>query len=439
MNFKKYFFEEDKRYRRIILCLCIAMIAISSILALVLGDYFFLGDPVKLNNDDVRYLNTARTLLNDGKLIYYGDKPSTFIMPLFPMFLSGIMAIFGTGDSGTLAIQIIQAILQGLSLYLVYLLGRELFNKKIALIASIITSLYLPEYMAPNLILTEVLFKVLFIALFYFAIIAIKENKMLPYIITSILWALTSLIRPNVASFPLFIIIFWIVFKYKFKDMVKYTFVAFIAFTICFAPWWIRNYNLRGHFVLFTESSANPKLIGAFIFDKEPSFKNEIDPEFQSLYDRRIARTYMSEEEQDKLGNYLIKTGFQKEPLKYATWYTLGKTYNMYKQAYYWRPVLGVGKPIMYTFHGIIVLTSIIGIILSFFKKNRTKYSAMLLTLLCISTVTYWPFVTFSRYGYPNMFMLILLAAFVIYKVLDSKIAQHFLSKISNFAKGIKK
>lgn len=421
MNFKKYFYEEDKKYRNLIIFLTLTIIVLSSILAITKGDYFLLGDPAKLNNDDVRYLNTSRVLLNEGKFIYYGTEPTTFIMPLFPLFLSGVMSIFGTGEGGTLAIKIIQACMQGFCLYLIYFLGRELFNKKTGAIASIITALYLPEYMAPNLILTEVLFKTLFMSLFYFAVIAIRENKLVPYIITSILWGLTSLIRPNIASFPLFIIIFWLVYKYKFKDMCKYTFIAFIAFTICFAPWWIRNVNLRGEFFLFTESSANPKLIGSFIFNREPSFKNEIDPEYQDLYDKRIAKKYMSEEEQDKLGNYLIKTGFEKEPLKYATWYTLGKTYTMYRDPYYWRPVFGVSKTTMYVEHIGIVLAGIIGIILMFFKKNRSKSNAMLLTLLAISTVTYWPFVTFSRYGYPNMFLVILLASYAIHNLILKK------------------
>lgn len=430
MNFKKYFFEEDKKYRNLILLLTISMILISSFLAFTKGDYFLLGDPAKLNNDDVRYLNTARVLLTEGKLIYYGTAPTTFIMPLFPMFLSGIMAIFGTGDAGTIAIKVVQSIMQGMSLYLIYLLGRELFNKKTGAIAAIITFLYVPEYMAANLILTEALFKFLFISLFYFAIIAIKENKMLPYIITSFLWALTSLIRPNIASFPLFIVIFWIVYKYKFKDMLKYTLVAFFAFSICFAPWWIRNVNLRGEFFLFTESSANPKLIGSFIFNREPSFKNEIDEEYKELYRKRIAKEYMSEEQQDKLGNYLIKTGFQKEPLKYASWYTLGKTFMLYRDPYYWRPILGVNKIFMYVGHITLMLTSIVGVIMMFLKKKRSKSGAMILTLLAISTVTYWPFVTFSRYGYPNMFMIIICASFAIYNLITP--GQHLINKIKN-------
>lgn len=428
MNFKKYFYEDDKKYRNLIIFLMFLMIVISSVLAISKGDYFLLGDPAKLNNDDVRYLNTARVLLNEGKLIYYGSKPTTFIMPLFPLFLSGVMSIFGTSEGGLLAIKIVQAFMQGISLYIVYLLGRELFNKKIGTIAAIITALYLPEYMAANLILTEVLFKFLFMLLFYFAIIAIKENKMLPYIITSVLWVLTSLIRPNVASFPLFIVIFWIIYKYKFKDMCKYTLVAFIAFTICFAPWWIRNMNLRGEFVLFTESSANPKLIGAFIFNREPSFKNEIDPEYKGLYDKRIAKKYMSEEQQNKLGNYLIKTGFKKEPLKYTAWYSLGKTYTMYRDPYYWRPVLGVSKPVMYVWHILIVLTSIVGIVLMCLKKNRSKSNAMILVLLAISTITCWPFVTFSRYGYPNMFMVILIASYAVYQI-TLKLSNYKLKK----------
>lgn len=430
MNFKKYFYEENKKYRNILLLLTISMILISSFLAITKGDYFLLGSHSKLDNDDVRYLNTAKVLLTEGKLIYYGTNPTTFIMPLFPIFLSGIMAIFGTGDIGVIAIKIAQCIIQGASLYIIYLLGRELFNKKIGLIAAIITFFYLPEYMAANLILTEVLFKFLFMSLFYFSIIAIKENKMLPYIITSFLWALTSLIRPNIASFPLFIVIFWIVYKYKFKDMLKYTFVAFLAFTICFAPWWIRNVNLRGNFFLFTESSANPKLLGSFIMNGEPSFKNEISPKIKPLYDKHISKEYLSEEQQNILGDYIIKTGFKKEPLRYLSWYTLGKTYTLYNEPYYWRPILGINKSTMFKLHKLLILISIVSILTMFLKNIRSKSTSMLLTLLFISTITYWPFVTFSRYGYPNMFMLILCASYGIY--LFSNTVQIFKNKVIN-------
>ena len=416
MNFKKYLWEDDKKYRLFLFLAIAILLGISIFEAIKNNNYFYIGNPVKLNNDDVRYLHTARLFLQTGQLYYYGV-PTAFIMPLFPLFLSGIMAIFGTGDSGVTAIRITQCLMQGVSLYFVYLIARELFNKKVAIIAAFLFALYLPEAVSPNLILTEVLFQFLFIIMLYFSIVAIKENKMIYYIITSVFWALTCLTRPNAAIFPLFIVIFWIVNKYTIKDMIKYTLVAFVTFTIFFTPWWVRNYNLKGHLILFTDSSANPKLLGAFIFDAPPSFAKDIP--IQDGYEKFEHNKYMSDEEQNNLANYIIETGFKTQPLKYTAWYTLGKTFMLYCIPYYWRPILGISMVVMTGIHWIYIFLAILGIIFMLLKGNRNRNVGMLLTILTMCTVVYWPFVTFSRYGFPNMFMLIIAAAFAIASFID--------------------
>ncbi|MGL4991984.1 MAG: ArnT family glycosyltransferase [Sarcina sp.] len=417
-RFKNYVWEDDKKFRYPLFIAIAILLFIAIFSALTKGNYFLLGSLTKLNNDDVRYFNTAQLLIEKHTLYYYGVK-TCFIMPLFPLFLSGIMSIFGTGDSTLTAIRIIQAIMQGVSLYFIYLIGREIFNKKVAIIAAFLFALYLPEAVAPNLILTEVLFQFLFIIMFYFAIVAIKENKLTYYIITSIFWALTCLTRPNAAIFPLFIIIFWIVYKYSWKDMIKYILTAFVIFSIIFAPWWIRNYNLKGHFVLFTDSSANPKLLGSLIFNNPPSFANEIPTKYGMIKFQK--GVYMANSQQNELANYIIKTGFKTHPLRYAAWYTLGKTVTLYYKPYYWKPIMGINMGIMMFVQAVYMILAIIGIVISLLKKNRNKTYFMLLTLFIMCTVVYWPFVTFSRYGFPNMFMLILFAAFAITKIFKLK------------------
>ncbi len=328
------------------------------------------------------------------------------------------MKIFGTGSSGLIAIQIIQGLFQCISLYFVYFISKELFNKKVALYSTLITFFYLPEYSASNLILTEVFYKFLFIIMFYFAIIAIKNNNLYYYIITSIFWALSCLVRPNAAPFPLFIIIFWIVYKYSMKDMIKYTSIAFVIFVSIFSPWWIRNYKITGDFVLFTKSSGSPKLIGTKTWGgKLPTFAKDIPTEYG--HDKRVKGEYLSDEQQDKLANYIIKRGFKEEPLKYGSWYTIGKTINLYSLPYYWREVFGVKKSVMKVIHLILILFSLCGIFSLCKKNNRTTGSKMLLSLLAISTVICWPFVTFARYGYPNMFMIIIICAYLIDKIVN--------------------
>lgn len=422
MRFKDYVLEKNKNYRYLLFLSIAILVGISIFSALTKGNYFLLGSLTKLNNDDVRYFNTAQLLLEKHTLYYYGVK-TCFIMPLFPLFLSGIMSIFGTGDGALIAIRIIQAIMQGITLYFVYFIGRELFNRKVAIIAAFLFAVYLPEAVAPNLILTEVLFQFLFVLMLYFAIVGIKENKMIYYIITSVFWALTCLTRPNAAIFPLFIVVFWFVYKYKFKDMLKYIIVAFAIFSVIFAPWWIRNYNMKGHFVLFTDSSANPKLLGSMVFNNPPTFADEIPTKYGMV--KFKDHVYMANSQQNELANYIIKTGFKTQPLKYIAWYTLGKTFTLYNLPYYWKPILGVNKTTMTIIQDIYMTLASIGIVLVLIKKNRNRRTMMLVLILTMCTLVYWPFVTFSRYGFPNMFMMMIFAAFAITKILRLKTDEH--------------
>lgn len=410
------FWEKEKKYRYALWLCILAMFIIGTVCTFKYGNYFLLGDLDKLNNDDVRYLHTAKVLAEQGKLIYYGMEPTLFIMPLYPIFLAIIIKIFGSGSLGILAIRVIQLLLQCICLYVLYFLAKELINKKTATIACVLTVLYLPEYVAANLILTEVLYKTLYILLFYFSIIAIKRNKTKYYIISGMSWTLACLVRPNAAIFPLFIIIFWIVNKYSIKDMLKYTGIVFSIFVIMFSPWWIRNYNLTNKFVLFTESSANPKLLGSFIRWGSPSFEDDIPKEYK--YDDFMNNEYLTESEQNKLSNYIIKKGFKEEPLKYTYWFTLGKTEELYKEAYYWKPILGINKTRMNFIHIIYIILGILGLISMI--RRKFKGGVMLSVFLIINTLVYLPFITFSRYGYPSIFVFIIGAGYAL-NVLLSK------------------
>ncbi|PWX09856.1 hypothetical protein CYK68_10500 [Clostridium perfringens] len=162
------FWEKDKRYRYTLWLCILVMFVIGTVCTLKYGNYFLLGDLDKLNNDDVRYLHTAKVLAEQGKLVYHNMDPTLFIMPGYPIFIALIVKIFGSGSLGIIAIRMSQLVLQCVCLYILYFLAKELVNKKTAIIACILTVLYLPEYVAANLILTEVLYKTLYMLLFYF-------------------------------------------------------------------------------------------------------------------------------------------------------------------------------------------------------------------------------------------------------------------------------
>ncbi|UXZ09738.1 hypothetical protein F1C14_14765 [Clostridium perfringens] len=108
----------------------------------------------------------------------------------------------------------------------------------------------------------------------------------------------------------------------------------------------------------------------------------------------------------------MIKRSFQEEPLKYTYWYTLGKTEELYKEAYYWKPIFRVNETRMNFTHISYITLGILGIIAMI--RRKIKGGKMLIVFLLINTAVYLPFITFSRYGYPNIFVFIIGAAYTL-------------------------
>jgi len=101
------------RDRRILFGLMAFVLVLSVSIVMYYGDYFFLGDPNAPNNDDVKYIQTAKILLNEGTLAYNtGTEPTSFIMPGFPLILAGFLAVFGQDGGGVVAFRLFQCLLQ---------------------------------------------------------------------------------------------------------------------------------------------------------------------------------------------------------------------------------------------------------------------------------------------------------------------------------------
>src|ERR1700731_3137389 len=120
------------RNTRIALFAMIAFVLIVSLsIVFYYGDHFLVGSYEKLNNDDVKYVNSAKILLNNHTLAYNsGKSPSAFIMPGVPLILSGLMLIFGQNDAAVMAYRVLQAILQSGCIFLLFVLARYVFNSR---------------------------------------------------------------------------------------------------------------------------------------------------------------------------------------------------------------------------------------------------------------------------------------------------------------------
>ncbi|WP_242866001.1 ArnT family glycosyltransferase [Desnuesiella massiliensis] len=393
--------NEEKRIYTYLIIIEIVFMAIAIFSIFTLGDSLLLGSLEKFDNDDAKYIRSAWNLLDNNILSYENIKEATaYIMPGLTYILSLFMFIFGK-INGIVAFRIFQAILQGISLYLLFLIGKKVFNSKVALIACFMDALYIAEIYAANLILMEVIFKFLLLLLIYISIYAIEKKSLKLYILGGMVWAIGCLFRPTIAAYPLLILIMWIKDKYSFGEMFKYTIVVTSIFCIIMAPWWIRNYKVFDRVILFTKSSGNPFLQGTFInYDQSkglgvPYIKGKDVLE--------------SNENEMKAGLQRLKIYGKKEPLKYIAWYTLGKTFYFWRAPFYW--VINISYIPVIIYHFIILFYALYGMIK---YKDKSLNLKFLIMVVIYFNIIYLPYYTFERYSYPLMPLVILFAAYTI-------------------------
>lgn len=400
--------KESKWIRLTLLVLFFIFLLLNLYSALKYGNQNYLGDFQKFNNDDVKYIRSAWELADKGNFIYHKvNEPTVFIMPGLTFSIAFFVKIFGNFE-GIIAFRVFQAILQVLSMYLIFLIGRRIFNSKVALFACVINLLYISEYYATSIILTEVLFKFLFLLLIYISILAVEEKKMLYYIIGGVIWALCCLVRPTVAAYPGVILIMWFIRKYSLKDIIIYTLVTTFVFSLIMAPWWIRNYRVFDSFIPLTLSTGNPFLQGTYInYDQS-----------QNYTPYEIGKTVVETNQNEmKAGLYRLKTYAPQEPLRYLYWYTLGKSWHFWNAPFYWKEIMGISFVQAKLYHFLVLIIFVLGTIRLFMKKHKS-FMFLFLTI-AFTNLMYLPYFTMSRYSYPLMPLVGIIAGFLINEALQ--------------------
>lgn len=399
----------EKTWIKILLLVIISFtVTISVIAVLKYNNYYLLGSIEKMDNDDVKYIRSAWTLIKQGIFTYNNPQnPTVFIMPGHTILLAGFMKLFGLGQGGIEAFRIFQSVLQGISIYLLFLTGRKCFNSKVAILACLMNALYVPEYFSVGTILTEIEFKVLFQLLIYITICAVQAKSSKYYITGGIIWGISCLFRPTAALYPIVVFVLWIVYRYSFKEMIKYTAAALVAFSIVMSPWWTRNYITFNRFIPMTLSSGNPFLQGTYI-----------------NYDQTVNYTpYSADLDEIQTNNIEMETGklrlnkyFWESPLKYIYWYTIGKAWRLWNAPFYWKEILNISTFSVEIIHYIVLGLGLLGLIMTrVYKKTGWIFIALPIGYI---TAAYLPFYTFSRYAYPVIPMVILFGSFGIYTLL---------------------
>jgi hypothetical protein len=291
-----------KRYTYVI----IAVLALALILRL---EYVLTVKHPPIEYDQLNYTKTAIQLLDNGVYAYRDTKPNSLVTPGFPLLLAVFYWIFGHNPlEPTLQIyRVFQCFLALTAIWFIYKIGARLFHPVTGILAALFAAVHPMFVWSTSLILTEVPFLSVFMALLYMQVLILQENRLRDHIGMGLLLGIAVLLRPNVLPIAVIPYVFlW--FSHR-KAYVPYILASIGAFALIMMPWWVRNFLTFHQFIPIAKGEAGNPFLGG----TDPYMRGTINWE------------KIKESNQFREGMSRIEQGMKDDPQLWIRWFTVGK------------------------------------------------------------------------------------------------------------------
>jgi len=212
-----------------------------------------------LRYDAEGYHKLALQLLNHGTFRIPESDLDTFRTPGYPFFIYLIYLLFGVKPHLILAAQIF---INLASVYVIYLIGKKLFNERTGLISAFLLCLEPDHIYYEYSVLSDTLF-VLFLLLSFLSLICfLKDQKPIFLIASSLLTGTASLIKPVIIYFPAVIVFILLIYaisgkKFNIWGVLKNSILFIMLSLLPVSPWLIRNRSLYGNLKLTSFTGYN--------------------------------------------------------------------------------------------------------------------------------------------------------------------------------------
>ncbi len=297
--------------------------------------------------------------------------------PVYPLFLAGIFYIFG---HNYLVVRLIQALLSAFICILIYLIAKNIFNKKIGLTSCLISVLYFDFFSYAGILMAETLSLFIFTLLIY--LILLNDRK---YILCGILSGILILTKAvYMIMLPPLCVWMWI----KFRDGKKIFQFVFFTFLIIL-PWTIRNYFVYKKFVLVCAVAGQ----GAYIrhnpvADGGPNFDFQFHQDGKFLVDESLPWLERNKIAGKKAFEFAISHPFKELQLVFIGLYRywgLNSHFSFYAKKY---PLQRLFFYAMIIINGVIYPLCFLGIAFSMGNKNAQLLTYIIFTFtFCFITI----------------------------------------------------
>ncbi len=242
------------------------------------------------NFDAAIYAGLARNLIETHCYCFVPHQPTVFRPPLWPFIIAGIYSLVGEHSAYA---RLLDCFLGSGTCVFVYLLARDIFNKRIALITGIIAAIYTGLFIWDGWLYTESLYTFCLTAFIYAAFriqqhLRIQEatsGKLFLYISRSgwrrilaggLLLGLLSLARPTgseiIGMMCLWAMVVIFARMLPWRSAILSVLALVLISTIVQLPWMYRNFTVTHSF--FPVSTLGQTLDGAYndhVLEPDPS------------------------------------------------------------------------------------------------------------------------------------------------------------------------
>ncbi|MEC7566584.1 MAG: glycosyltransferase family 39 protein [Planctomycetota bacterium] len=195
--------------------------------------------------------------------------------PGYPLIIAGWHKMFA-GSPSLLSVRLLNALLGSLTVIAVGFLAMLMFDRMTGYCAAILAAIYPGAIVMSILILSEgpfCLLMILQLIACHFVIRRINPaahptnpgqwifHDWGPTMLAGVTAGIAILIRPSWMLFTPAFLVVWFLFSRQRKTVAKHGLVMILMLCLTMSPWWVRNYQVTGHFVPTTLQ------VGASLYD----------------------------------------------------------------------------------------------------------------------------------------------------------------------------
>jgi tetratricopeptide (TPR) repeat protein len=266
--------------------------------------------------DEAVYHRWASQIANGT---YQSSSPYQFApLPAYVMAL-----VYKMWSPNLLYVRILNILFGVATCYFVYLIGREMADRRIGLVACLVAALYKPFIFYSIVPLNTSLSIVLFAASTYFFLTVLRTPSFMNTLLTGVVIGLLLNVRPNaIVLIPLMpVMILWS--QYRAQPPVQRVAMTLMIYALgvglAAAPFALRNYRVSGEFVLTTSHSGYNLYLGNNLDNPDPYYRPvpfassnpyEQGVQFAIEASRRTARTLSPGEASSYWTRQVAKTAF---------------------------------------------------------------------------------------------------------------------------------